>query len=103
MALLAAEATYTEYFNLINVLPMALVVLFLGSYSDYRGRKMALLLPVLGGILRAVVAILVVQYGVNIDYMFVGAGLEGIAGGFALMATGQNGVVLWWISTTTMT
>ena len=78
-------AGYLSVFSLLNNLPMLLVAVFMGSYSDRGGRKLIMALPVLGGLLRGAIALGVQTTYMDINYMWIGAGIEGFMGGSAVL------------------
>lgn len=78
-------AGYLSYFTLLNNLPMLVAAILMGSLSDVRGRKLVLALPVIGGIIRACIAIGVESSRINIYYMNIGAFIEGLMGGSAVV------------------
>lgn len=68
-------------------LPSVVATLILGPVSDRFGRKPALLVNLLGMLLHAVVAILVVSLNWNVYYFALGGGLRGLCGGIAGILT----------------
>ena len=81
----AAAAEYLTIFSFLNNLPMVMMALLMGSYSDSRGRKIAMCLPVIGGIIRAITSIIIVSTAINLQYMYIAAFLEGLFGGSAVV------------------
>ncbi len=58
-----------------------MATIILGSVSDSRGRKIALVAPVVGAIFRGVLAVVLVFRNREITLMWLGAGMEGFCGG----------------------
>ena len=79
--------SFLSAFSLLNFLPMVVASVLMGAYSDNRGRKSIMVLPVLGGILRGVISLAFVYTEVSISYFYIPAALEGLFGGTAVFET----------------
>ena len=66
-----------------------LSTLIVGSYSDRGGRKLGLILPFVGGLLKSVVSLVIALLYLPKEWLFLALILEGLTGGFgiSLMAT----------------
>lgn len=84
-AVQSAAADYLTAFSFLNNIPMVLAALLMGSYSDKRGRKIAMCAPVVGGMIRATFSVAIVYTQVNIKFLYVAAILEGIFGGSSVI------------------
>ena len=67
-------------YNAIGIAPSILVTALLGPYTDKGGRKIAILLPIIGSILRCVVTIIMMAFKLPIQLLFLATFMEGIFG-----------------------
>ena len=74
-------------FSFLNILPMLIAAVLMGSYSDKQGRKVALILPVIGGLLRGIVAFVVCYWKLQVRFLYAGGLAEGFCGGTAVFTT----------------
>lgn len=74
-------------FSLLNILPMLLAAILMGSYSDTRGRKIALIAPVIGGLLRGIAALIICFFNMDLEYLYGAGLLEGLFGGTSVFST----------------
>ncbi|XP_062595642.1 proton-coupled folate transporter-like [Saccostrea cucullata] len=74
------SAQWNAYYEYVEYVPALLVVIFGGVMSDYYGRKLFIILPVLGTFLQYFATLVVLQYNLHIKYLFVGCVLAGITG-----------------------
>ena len=73
--------------NAAGLIPQFIITFLLGPCSDQIGRKIALILPPVGGCLKAVIFIIISNYNLNYYYLVVGSFIEGIFGAFPLFFT----------------
>ena len=85
-----AEAK-TAFTNLIvgvcGQLPSIFAALIIGPLSDKFGRKPAMLFVLIGASLQSIVAIVIVNYKINLYYFALGSSLKSITGGLAGLLT----------------
>ena len=74
-------------FSLLNALPMLFAAVLMGSYSDSRGRKIALVVPVFGGLFRGFVTLSVCYWKLDLRTLHAGAVMEGLCGGQSVFTT----------------
>lgn len=76
--------SYASYVHLgivmFSALPSIVITLFMGGWSDKVGRRPALIVPVLGSALEAVVIIIVMYAKLPIYCLFIGAFIHGLCG-----------------------
>ncbi|XP_067681223.1 lysosomal proton-coupled steroid conjugate and bile acid symporter SLC46A3-like [Haliotis asinina] len=56
--------------------------MFLGSYSDFLGRRFLFIVPLIGEFLRYSTLTIVICWNLDLRYMYIGEVLEGISGGY---------------------
>ena len=83
----AEAANVLTIFSLLNILPMLLAAILMGSYSDTRGRKVALVAPIIGGILRGVALIIICLWNLQLKWLYGAALIEGVFGGISVFST----------------
>ena len=76
-------AQFLVFFNLVNQVPPVFVALLMGSYTDRMGRKVALVAPVIGGGLRAILTLIIIYLDLSMKYLYLAAAVEGLSGGSA--------------------
>ncbi|ESO86137.1 hypothetical protein LOTGIDRAFT_129713 [Lottia gigantea] len=74
--------TMILYLNIATAFPAIIPTVFLGGLSDRHGRKVVLLIAISGSLLRAIVYIIVINFRLNIHFLFIGNALEGLSGSF---------------------
>ena len=74
-------------FSLCNIFPMLVAAVMMGSYSDSGGRKVALIIPVLGGLIRGGTTLAVVFFGLDLRWLIAAGFVEGLSGGSAVFST----------------
>ena len=67
--------------TLVGLIPSAFATMFLGSYSDYRGRKLPLVTPFIGGCVRNFVVEIIIYFRLNIYWFLLPTALESLSGG----------------------
>ncbi len=70
--------------NIAGLVPQFFVTFLLGPCSDQIGRKIALILPLFGSCIKAVIFSFVSFYSLNSFFLCVGSFIEGTFGGFSL-------------------
>ncbi len=81
-ALVQSEATRCGiYFFLAALLPTTVLTILLGPYTDRRGRKIAMYLPLIGVVLRLTLAAVVVKLHWPIWWLVIAYVVEGFSGG----------------------
>ena len=78
----AETSTIVMYLTLSSAIPATMVSLVLGSYSDQLGRRLLFLLPLVGNLLRGVLAACVIHYGLSVYILLAGNLVEGATGSF---------------------
>ncbi|XP_022092900.1 proton-coupled folate transporter-like [Acanthaster planci] len=69
-------------------IPIVVSSITLGTVSDRLGRKLCLVIPVIGYICQETVYVLTVHYKLPLPVLFVGEFLQGVTGGFGLLFAG---------------
>jgi PCFT/HCP family folate transporter-like MFS transporter 1/3 len=73
---------------LFSSIPSLFTSLFIGSWTDSRGRKPALLLPALGSAIEAGLTILVMYFEWPVYVLFIGGAINGFSGYFTTLIMG---------------
>ena len=73
--------------NAAGLIPQFVITFLLGPCSDQIGRKIAFVLPPVGGCLKSVIFMIIAHYNLNYYYLIVGSFIEGIFGAFPLFFT----------------
>ena len=68
-------------YNAVSLLPLLCSSIILGSLSDLIGRKLVLLIPVIGACARVGVTSFVVLYKLSLNYLYLAVILESLLGG----------------------
>ena len=63
------------------------VCLFLGSYSDAKGRKLIMVVSLLGSTIKSSILMLVAVLGVSYWYLLIGHVIDGLCGSYAALVT----------------
>ena len=77
----SASSQFMMIMNAVCLPTGFLMTTFLGHYSDFRGRRLAMIMPCVGGALRAFLSMLVVYFQLNLYYLVGAAILESLFGG----------------------
>ena len=77
----SASSQFMMIMNAVCLPTGFLMTMFLGHYSDFKGRRLAMIMPCVGGALRAFVSMLVVYFRLNLYYLVGVAVLESLFGG----------------------
>ncbi|XP_015197292.1 lysosomal proton-coupled steroid conjugate and bile acid symporter SLC46A3 isoform X2 [Lepisosteus oculatus] len=76
------------YSELCFMFPSLVVSLLLVSYSDHRGRKIAIVLPLIGNVLFSLIYFVVCSFSLNLNIVLVGSFLMGLWGGPTSLVAG---------------
>ena len=76
----ADASEWLTYFNLVRNLPAIFTTLLICSYTDVAGRKLGLLLPMMGGLIKNLIYVIVLSQSWNINILFIGTFIEGLCG-----------------------
>ncbi|XP_022296233.2 proton-coupled folate transporter-like isoform X3 [Crassostrea virginica] len=87
------SAEWNSYYVYAEYVPCLLVVVWAGIMSDYLGRKPFIILTLLGTFLKTLATLTVVQYSLDIKYIFVGCLLGGLTGSHYTLDLSFCGVV----------
>ena len=70
---------------MITEIPGIVLAFFWGSYTDSKGRKPAMMMPLMGALLRTGCHLIVTANHYSINYLLIGAALDGLSGGPAVI------------------
>ena len=76
------------YLSICTLVPAFFSTIFIGGYSDRGGRKIALVCPVIGGILKLYICLVLIIYDLPIYVLLIAAAVEGMSGGIAVFLMG---------------
>ena len=83
-----AEASrWMLYTNAAAYLPGVVSLWMLGPYSDRQGRKVAIIVPQIGTLLRCISALAVIYFDLPLYVMLIGAFIEGASGGIFMVVS----------------
>ena len=68
------------YLSVAVSVPSIFSIIFIGTYSDVGGRKIAILLPSIGGMLKAIVFLIVIYLNLDVEFLLIGYVLDGLSG-----------------------
>lgn len=74
--------------TMVTLVPNFFSCIFLGGYSDLAGRKVAIVLPLIGALIKLAILIVISKAGLHVAYMFIGSFMDGVFGGTAVLITG---------------
>ena len=74
--------------GLCSLIPALFVTMFIGAYSDKAGRRYAIIPPIAGCTLRAISHVVVIGLKLPVEYLVIGAVMEGIGGYYHTMLLG---------------
>ncbi|MBN3289792.1 S46A3 protein, partial [Polypterus senegalus] len=83
-----AASMFFTYLDLISLIPSLIVTLTLVTYSDQRGRKIIILLPLIGSLLSFLAYFLVSFFTLNLYIFFVSSFLSSLFGGLGTFLGG---------------
>ena len=72
------------YFEIVETLPSLVVALIMGPLSDVVGRKPALVLPLLGNLIRSLLILFCQLFDLPLYMTIIGTALDGCLGGPAV-------------------
>ena len=82
---------WTLYINVAGLVPGMFSLILLGSYSDRGGRKVAIIAPQVGAIVKCVCFFAVIYFDLSLFVMMFAAFIEGLSGGiFMSLAAGYS-------------
>ena len=73
---------WTLYMTIASLLPAVVSLWMLGSYSDKGGRKVAIIIPQIGALIRCITLLAVIYFDLPLYVMVIGAFFEGLSGAF---------------------
>ncbi|ELU12946.1 hypothetical protein CAPTEDRAFT_198749 [Capitella teleta] len=79
-------SNYTLVFNIFETLPAIVVSLILCSWGDKHGRKLGLVVPCVGGVVKGVLYVITDVYGLSIDFLMLPNLIEGMSGSHMTVA-----------------
>lgn len=79
-------SNYTLLYNIFETLPAIVVSLVLCSWGDKHGRKLGLIFPCIGGVIKGILYILADIYGWSIDFLILPNAIEGFSGSHMTIA-----------------
>ncbi|CAH1792034.1 unnamed protein product [Owenia fusiformis] len=84
----AESSMFLLYFTLVQTVPALFTTIFFGALSDNLGRKIAMLVPICGNVLRSITFLVIIHFELHPYWTFLAAVFEGLSGsiGAALMA-----------------
>ncbi|CAL1533854.1 unnamed protein product [Lymnaea stagnalis] len=72
--------------NLTLCIPAFFTCLIIGSYSDFLGRRLLLMFPVLSHLLRMALTTCIIKFNLDLNYTYIAYGIDGLAGSwFAIL------------------
>ena len=74
--------------GLCSLIPALFVTMFIGAYSDKAGRRYAIIPPIAGCTLRAISYIVVIGFKLPVEYLVIGAVMEGFGGYYHTLLLG---------------
>ena len=80
-----SEASLWTLYTTVASLPAVVSLWMLGSYSDKRGRKVAIIVPQIGALIRCINLLAVIYFDLPLYVMVIGAFFEGLSGGFYMI------------------
>ncbi|GFO11136.1 proton-coupled folate transporter-like [Plakobranchus ocellatus] len=68
------------YLNFVQCFPAICACFLVGSYSDYVGRRLILLLPLFTAFINYGITSLVIGFNLDLNFLYLGFGLDGLTG-----------------------
>ncbi|KAI0232533.1 hypothetical protein LSAT2_017148 [Lamellibrachia satsuma] len=81
-------ANFSLILGLCSLIPALFVTMFIGAYSDKAGRRYAIIPPIAGCTLRAISYVMVIWLKLPVEYLVIGAVMEGFGGHYHTMLLG---------------
>lgn len=85
----AEAANWMIILTAVALIPSLFVTTALGSFSDKAGRKVALIPPLVGGILRFLVSVVLIVFSLPLELLILAAFLEACSGGVSTFLMGS--------------
>ncbi|CAL1533736.1 unnamed protein product [Lymnaea stagnalis] len=82
------------YATIASGVPAAFTCMFLGSFSDFMGRKLLVVASLTGGLVRITVLCMIVQFDLDIQFYYVGAFLDGLVGSMYSIILAASAIVV---------
>ena len=79
---------WSLYTTVASLLPAVVSLWMLGSYSDKGGRKVAIIIPQIGALIRCINLLAVIYFDLPLYVMVIGAFFEGLSGAFYMILSG---------------
>lgn len=83
-----AASLFSMYSNLFSLIPSLLVTLVLVAYSDQRGRKITIMLPLVGSLIYCLAFLAVSMFELNLCLLIVASFVSALFGGISTMLGG---------------
>ena len=80
-------ASWLLFYVVVLLAPCLFTALMLASYSDMAGRKVALIVSIIGSILKCIIIFIGIWSNLHLAFMCIGIFLEGLLGGGVLFYT----------------
>ena len=84
----ARASNFNMVLSLCSLIPALFVTSFIGAYSDQAGRRYSLIPPLVGGTVRAISYVIVIAFKLPVEYLLIGALIEGCGGYYQTMLMG---------------
>ncbi|GFO16197.1 proton-coupled folate transporter [Plakobranchus ocellatus] len=76
----AEAADLLSHYALIQVIPAFFACLVFGSYSDFLGRRVLLLVPIFTTLVKVILTSLIIGYHLSLNYFYLAYGVDGLSG-----------------------
>ncbi|XP_072014949.1 proton-coupled folate transporter-like [Amphiura filiformis] len=83
----ADAANWSLYLSICGFLPLIFTAILIGKWSDYAGRKKALVLPLIGMLIQSTVYLIVIAVHLPMPVLFAGEFAYGLTGGSPLLVS----------------
>ncbi|KAL3869493.1 hypothetical protein ACJMK2_042167 [Sinanodonta woodiana] len=80
---------WTMYYTIAGGVPGIFASIVFGTYADRLGRRLVLIIAVLGFFVKSVILTVVIYFDANLIYILIGSFIEGCAGGFLSFLAGS--------------
>jgi len=77
----AESSEFMLFISMTSIIPSFFSTMFLGHYSDIRGRRKAIIPPLIGGVIRSLLTLFVVHFKLNLYILLVGTVMDAFSGG----------------------
>ncbi|CAG5130692.1 unnamed protein product [Candidula unifasciata] len=68
------------YYSYAQCVPAIFICLFIGSYSDYLGRRFLLLLPLFTVLVKMIITTCIIRFHLDLRFMYLAYGFDGLSG-----------------------